>query len=69
MPKDVDCDIENISFAEIEMIERRLKCYVDEMIEHHLKSHILDEIVDSAVSECCDQIYDECKTNEAEFCE
>jgi t-SNARE complex subunit (syntaxin) len=31
------------------------------------KSQVLDEIVDSAVSECRDQIYDECKTNKAEF--
>jgi sugar-specific transcriptional regulator TrmB len=37
------------------------------MIERRLKSHVLDEIVDSAVSECRDPIYDECKTNEAEF--
>ncbi|KAF7133799.1 hypothetical protein CNMCM5793_005211 [Aspergillus hiratsukae] len=67
MPKDVDRDIEKISFAEVETIERRLKRYVDEIIERRLKSHVLDEIVDSAVSECRDQIYDECKTNEAEF--
>ncbi|GIK07285.1 hypothetical protein Aspvir_002943 [Aspergillus viridinutans] len=68
MPKDVDReDLEKVSFAEVEMIERRLKHYVDEMIERRLKSHVLDEIVDSAVSECRDQIYDECKTNEAEF--
>ncbi|PKX89106.1 uncharacterized protein P174DRAFT_516267 [Aspergillus novofumigatus IBT 16806] len=67
MPKDIDCDIEKISFAEIETIERRLERYVDEMVERRLKSHILDEIVDSAVSECHDQIYAECKTNEAEF--
>ncbi|KAH2652499.1 hypothetical protein KXV32_003993 [Aspergillus fumigatus] len=67
MPKDVGRDIEKISFAEIETVERRLERHVDEMIERRLKSHVLDEIVDSAVSECRDQIYDECKTNEAEF--
>ncbi|KAF7587628.1 hypothetical protein BBP40_006912 [Aspergillus hancockii] len=71
IPKDVDrdlpCEFEKVSFAEVEMIERRLKRYVDEMIERRLKSQVLDEIVDSAVSECRDHIYDECKTNEAEF--
>jgi hypothetical protein len=54
MLKDVDCDIENISFAEIEMIECCLKCYINEMIEHRLKSHILNEIVNSTVSKCYD---------------
>ncbi|GFF37805.1 hypothetical protein IFM51744_03581 [Aspergillus udagawae] len=71
IPKDVDrdlpCEFEKVSFPEAEMIEHRLKRYVDEMIERRLKSHVLDEIFDSAVSECRDQIYDECKTNEAEF--
>jgi hypothetical protein len=52
MLKDVDCDIENISFAEIEMIERCLKYYINEMIKRRLKSYILNEIVNSAVSEC-----------------
>ncbi|EAW13486.1 uncharacterized protein ACLA_055340 [Aspergillus clavatus NRRL 1] len=71
IPKDVNCDLpcvfKKVTFAEVEMIEHRLKCYVDEMIERRLESHILNEIVDSAVSECRDQIYDKCKTNEAEF--
>ncbi|GAA88068.1 similar to An06g00500 [Aspergillus luchuensis IFO 4308] len=49
------------------MVEQRLKRYVDEMIERRLKSGILDEVIDSAASECRDQIYDECKTNQAEF--
>ncbi|KAK9592226.1 hypothetical protein V6Z90_003371 [Aspergillus fumigatus] len=66
-PPDVDRDIEKMRFAEIETIERRLKHYVDEMIERRLKPHVLNEIVDRAVSECRDQIYDEYKTNEAEF--
>lgn len=70
IPEDVDSDLpsesEKVSFAKVEMIERRLKRYVDEMIERRLKSHV-DEIVDSAMSECRDQIFDECKTNEAEF--
>jgi hypothetical protein len=67
MPKDIGRDIEKISFAEIETVERRLERYIDEMIERRLKSHVLDEIIDSAVSECRDQIYNKCKTNEAEF--
>jgi hypothetical protein len=54
MPKDIDCDIEKISLAEIQTIERCLKHYVDEMVERRLKSHVLNEIVNSAVSECCD---------------
>ncbi|KAI9041939.1 uncharacterized protein KD926_006276 [Aspergillus affinis] len=53
-PKGVDSDLP-AEFAEVKMIERRLK------------SHIADDIVDSAVSECRDQIFDECKTNKAEF--
>jgi hypothetical protein len=69
MPKDIDYDIENISFAEIEMIKCCLKCYVDEIIKRRLKSHILNKIINSAVSEYCNQIYDECKINEAEFYE
>lgn len=71
IPEDVDSDLpsesERVSFAKVKMIERRLKRYVDEMIERRLESHVVDKIVDSAMSECRDQIFDECKTNEAEF--
>ncbi|KAJ5084977.1 hypothetical protein N7532_009748 [Penicillium argentinense] len=71
IPEDVGnglpSEFEKVGFAKVEMIERRLKRYVDEMIERSLKSHVVDEIVDSAVSECRDQIFDECKTNEAAF--
>lgn len=59
---------EEVSFAKVEMIEGRLRRYIDEIIEGRLKSHV-DKIVDSAVSECRDQIFDEFQTNKAEFCE
>ncbi|KAL4977123.1 hypothetical protein BDW66DRAFT_42619 [Aspergillus desertorum] len=66
IPKDVDrdlpCEFEKVSFPEVEMIERRLKQYVDKMIELRLERY-----VDSAVSECRDQIYTVYTTNEAEF--
>ncbi|KAL2813995.1 hypothetical protein BJX63DRAFT_393282 [Aspergillus granulosus] len=69
VPGDVDSDLppepEKVSFAKV--IERCFEQYVDVMIERRLKSHVVDEIVDSAVSECRDQIFDEYKTNEAEF--
>ncbi|CAK44965.1 hypothetical protein An06g00500 [Aspergillus niger] len=65
--RDLPCEVEKVNSTEVEMIEQRLKRYVDEMIERRLKSGVLDEVVDSAVSECRDQIYDECKTNQAEF--
>lgn len=65
--RDLPCEVEKVSSTEVEMIEQRLKRYVDETIERRLKSGVLDEVVDSAVSECRDQIYDECKTNQAEF--
>ncbi|KAI2839187.1 hypothetical protein CBS147320_5575 [Aspergillus niger] len=65
--RDLPCKVEKVNSTEVEMIEQRLKRYVDEMIERRLKSGVLDEVVDSAVSECRDQIYDECKTNQAEF--
>lgn len=71
VPKNVDldlpCEVQKVGSTEIEMVEQRLKRYVDEMIERRLKSGILDEVIDSAASECRDQIYDECKTNQAEF--
>ncbi|PLB44863.1 hypothetical protein P170DRAFT_391273 [Aspergillus steynii IBT 23096] len=71
IPKIVDNELpsesEKVSFAEVGMIERRLKRYVDETIERRLKSHVVDEIVDGAVSEYRDQIFDECKTHECEF--
>ncbi|BCS01654.1 uncharacterized protein AKAW2_51995S [Aspergillus luchuensis] len=71
IPKNVDralpCEAQKAVPTEIEMVEQRLKRYVDEMIERRLKSGILDEVIDSAASECRDQIYDECKTNQAEF--
>ncbi|KAI9037799.1 uncharacterized protein KD926_011588 [Aspergillus affinis] len=63
IPKKVDSDLP----SEVEMIERRLKRYVDETIERRLKSHVVDEIVGSAVSECRDQVFDDCKMHEAEF--
>ncbi|RAK95490.1 uncharacterized protein BO80DRAFT_429802 [Aspergillus ibericus CBS 121593] len=70
IPGDVDRDLpsesEKVSFAQIELMERRLERYVDTMIERRLQSRV-DEMVDSAVSRCRDQIYDEYKTNEAEF--
>ncbi|PWY64394.1 hypothetical protein BO83DRAFT_420468 [Aspergillus eucalypticola CBS 122712] len=65
--RDVPCEVQKVGSTEIEMVEQRLKRYVDEMIERRLKSGILDEVIDSAASECRDQIYDECKTNQAEF--
>ncbi|PYI09782.1 hypothetical protein BO78DRAFT_362250 [Aspergillus sclerotiicarbonarius CBS 121057] len=71
VPGDVDSDLpsdsEKVSFANVQRIERRLERYVDVMIERRLKSHVVDEIVDSAVSECRDQIFDEYRTNEADF--
>ncbi|RAK89640.1 hypothetical protein BO79DRAFT_145875 [Aspergillus costaricaensis CBS 115574] len=71
IPKNVDrdlpCEVQEVGSSEIEMVEQRLKRYVDEMIERRLKSGILDEVIDGAASECRDQIYDECKTNQAEF--
>ncbi|PWY80332.1 hypothetical protein BO94DRAFT_521204 [Aspergillus sclerotioniger CBS 115572] len=71
IPGEVDSDLpfesEKVSFTNVELIERRLERYVDVMIERRLKSRVVDEIVDGAVSECRDQIFDEYKTNEAEF--
>lgn len=63
---DLPSGSENISFAEVDAVERRLKQYIDQTIERRLKSHVA-EIVDSAASECRDHILDEFKTNEAEF--
>ncbi|KAL3481221.1 hypothetical protein BJX99DRAFT_219368 [Aspergillus californicus] len=60
--RDLSCGFEKVSFPEVEMIERRLKGYVDKMIERRLERY-----VDSAVSECRDLIYDVYTTNEAEF--
>ncbi|KAL2786826.1 hypothetical protein BJX66DRAFT_312143 [Aspergillus keveii] len=62
MDRDLPCEFEKVSFPEVEMIERRLKRYVDKVIERRLERY-----VDSAVSECRDQIYDVYTTNEAEF--
>jgi vacuolar-type H+-ATPase subunit H len=62
MNRDLPCEFEKVSFSEVEMIERRLKRYVDKVIERRLERY-----VDSAVSECRDQIYDVYATNEAEF--
>ncbi|GKZ22434.1 hypothetical protein AbraIFM66951_004655 [Aspergillus brasiliensis] len=66
--RDLSCEFEGkVRSAEVEMMEHRLKQYVDETIERRLKSGVLDEFIDRAVSECRDQFYDECKTNQAEF--
>lgn len=69
--KDVDRDLasepDKASSTEVDILERRLKRYVDETIERRLKSHLVDGIVDSAVSDCRDHFFDECKAHEAEF--
>lgn len=70
IPPDADSDqpseSEKVSLAKVEMIERRLKLYVEETIERRVKEHV-DTIIDSAMGECRDQMFDECKTNEAEL--
>ncbi|CAG8250309.1 unnamed protein product [Penicillium salamii] len=59
---DLPCEAERFGSSQVEMLERRLTQYVNQTIEQRL-----DHIVNSAVGECRDQVYDECKTNEAEF--
>ncbi|KAJ0425322.1 hypothetical protein BJY00DRAFT_275190 [Aspergillus carlsbadensis] len=62
MDRDLSCEFEKVRFPEVEMIERRLKRYVDKVIERRLERY-----VDGAVSECRDQIYDVYTTNQVEF--
>ncbi|KAJ5362406.1 hypothetical protein N7541_003250 [Penicillium brevicompactum] len=61
-PSDLPCELENISPTHVAMIEHRLTQYLDRKIEQRFNN-----IVDGVVDECRDQVYDECKTNEAEF--
>ncbi|CAG7952919.1 unnamed protein product [Penicillium salamii] len=59
---DLPCEFEKVGSAQVERLERRLTQYVNKTSEQRL-----DQIVDSAVGECRDQVYDEFKTDEAEF--
>ncbi|KAJ5333425.1 uncharacterized protein N7506_007208 [Penicillium brevicompactum] len=61
-PSDLPCELENTSPTHVAMIEHRLTQYLDRKIEQRFNN-----IVDGVVDECRDQVYDECKTNEAEF--
>lgn len=60
--RDLPSEVENVSLGAVEMAERRLRRYVDEVFKWRLQP-----LVDDIMADCLDQLRDEVRQHEGEF--